>query len=514
MRTDPRELDNKTYDLLVVGGGIQGAAIAREAAMCGRKVLLVEARDFAWGSSSRSSRLLHGGLRYLAQGNLALVREALEERERLLRQVPHLARPVPMLMPFYPDSGMGPFKAKLGIRTYAMLARRSTLPSPRAVSAREAAAAFPGLRTRDLRGGMIFFDAATSDARLTIANVQAAVAAGAQVANHCELVARRPHTLILRDHVSASEVQVRVRTVVNATGTHADMVRARMGIGAKPLVRASRGSHLVLPARPGETALCAFLPDERIQFVIPHRDGTVCGTTDEYERVEGQDPSVPEEDIDYLLDALAWLMESAPARGDIVFGSSGWRALPVGKGPPGAIHRDGHLVHEQVAGMDLWTVVGGKLTTHRSFAERACTQVVGGPGRSSSRDVPLPGGEGPRDVQDPLWWRHGSAWIELRALCEKDPSLAAPLCPHRPFLRVELVHAARTLGAVSLADALLRRLASTTGPCLEPGCLAAAYELHAAHAAWPMRGKDAEVAAVTGEVQRMLGDLLVAPAAR
>ena len=514
MRTDPRELDNKTFDLLVVGGGIQGAAIAREAALCGRKVALVEARDFASGASSRSSRLLHGGLRYLAQGNLALVREALAERERLLRQVPHLARPVPMLMPFFPDSGMGQLKAKLGIRLYALLARQSTLPAPRAVGVRDALAAFPGLRSRDLRGGMVFFDAATSDARLTVANVQAAAAAGALVVNHCELVARRPHTLILRDHAGGHEVQVRARTVVNATGPHADMVRARIGIGAKPLVRASRGSHLVLPPRAGETALCAFLPDERIQFVVPHPDGTVCGTTDEYERVEGQDPSVPEEDIDYLLDALGWLLDKPPARQEVLYGTSGWRALPVGKGPPGAIHRDGHVVHEQVAGIDLWTVVGGKLTTHRSFAERVAAQVVGGPSRSVSRDVPLPGGEGPRDLQDPLWWRHGSAFMDLRAQCAQDPLLEQPLCPHRPFLRVELVHAVRSLGAVTLADVLLRRLASTVGPCLEPVCLDAAHQLFAAHTPWASRGKDAEAAALTGEVQRMLGDLVPAASVR
>ena len=185
VRTDPQTLNGRTFDLVVIGGGIQGAAIAREAALRKVSVLLVEAHDFAAGTSSRSSRLVHGGLRYLREGHIGLVREALHERERLLRLSPHLVRPVPMLMPFFTDGGGNRFVSWLGVHAYSLLAGKSTLPRPSLLSASAAAAAFPGLRTRGLRGALKFYDAATFDGRLTLANVLDAARAGAAIVNHC-----------------------------------------------------------------------------------------------------------------------------------------------------------------------------------------------------------------------------------------------------------------------------------------------------------------------------------------
>lgn len=471
MRTDPRELNGQTFDLLVVGGGIHGAAVARDAALRQCRVLLVEGDDFAAGTSSRSSRLIHGGLRYLRQGNLALVREALQERERLLRLDPHLVRPVPMVMPFFRDGGGSRWLTRLGIQVYAWLAGRSTMPGPRSLSAEAAVAAFPGLRSRGLRGAVRFFDAATQDARLTLANVLAAAQAGARVVNHCALTGARGDGFWLLDRRTGLEITVRARHLVNAAGPRADAVRSALGIDGDPLVRTSRGSHLVLDPRAGETALCAFLPDGRIQFVIPHRDGTLCGTTEVDEAVGEAEPTVPAADVDYLLQALAFLLEPAPRAADVRFAYSGWRSLPATRGPPGALHREAFLVAERVGDATCHTIVGGKLTTHRSFADRAVQQVLGAVPDCATADLPLPGGDGPREVGDPLWWRHGSRAAAVRALAQGDPAGLQPLCPHRPFLACEVVDAVRNLAAMTLADVALRRLVHSMGPCLEEPCL-------------------------------------------
>ncbi|MGB3965781.1 MAG: FAD-dependent oxidoreductase, partial [Planctomycetota bacterium] len=307
MRTDPRDLHGATFDLAVIGAGIQGAAIAREAAVRGHAVLLVDARDVAAGTSSRSSRLVHGGLRYLQHGHWALVREALHERERLLRLCPHLVRPLPMLMPFFRDTGVPRWRLRLGIWLYSRLAGRSTLPRPRALTAGEAAAMFPGLRTDGLRSAVGFFDAATRDSALTVANAIAAHAAGAKVATHCAVVGSSPKGLRLVDTFTGNEVTVGAKVVVNAAGPGADAVRRMLRIAGGPLVRTTRGSHLVLDPRPGETALAAFLPDGRIQFVVPHRDGTLCGTTDVDDALTGDEGGPPAADVDYLLAALGQL---------------------------------------------------------------------------------------------------------------------------------------------------------------------------------------------------------------
>lgn len=513
MRTDPRTLDGKSFDLLVVGGGVQGAAIAREAAMRGVRTLLVEKRDFAVGTSSRSSRLVHGGLRYLQQGNVSLVREALHERERLLRLSPHLVRPLPVLLPFYPDSGGSRLLSWLGVHAYSWLSGRSTMPGPRRLSAKEAVAAFPGLRARDLRGAVMYHDAATVDARITLANVLAAARAGAAVANHCELLGQDAKgSLRLVDHATGSEVSVRAAHVVNAAGPRADAVRRLLGLEGHDLVRASRGSHLVLDPRAGETSLAAFLPDKRIQFVVPHEDGTLTGTTDVDDDATEADPTVPQDDVRYLLDALGWLLDPAPTRADVRFAYCGWRSLPARKGPAGALNREAFLVPERIAAGTLHTAVGGKLTTHRAFAERVVEQVLGLSGRDSpTRTTPLPGGEGAREPGSALWRRHGSECVRILAIAARDAATGAQLCPHRPFLVAEAVHAVRELAAVRFSDLMLRRLVHSQGPCMQRECLRAAHAVfvdaggHRADSDF-----DAAATALHFEVDRLTGGLVTA----
>ncbi len=479
MRSDPIELNGECFDFLVVGGGIQGAALARELALRGSSVVLVERDDFASGTSMRSSRLVHGGVRYLQEGHLSLVREALAERERLLMLAPHLVRPLPMLMPFFADSGgRSPWIMRIGLRLYSWLARASTMPGPQYHCPEECLRLFPGLRRRGLLGGSLFFDARTEDLPLTLAVLKAAQEAGATLVNHLELIGQGSNGLLLRDRLFDSEINLRAKVILNAAGPRADQVRSRLGIDAGPLLRCSRGSHLVLAPREAETALAGFLPDDRIQFIIPHQGGTICGTTDVACDASQSEPSVPPEDLRYLLEALAFFLEDPPDESRVCFAYAGLRALPAVKGPPGGINREAFLVEESVGGVIMHTVVGGKLTTHRSFAERCVDRLLGRSDPSPSREQPLPGGDGPQDPGDSLWWRYGSRAAELRALGRGRPDLLERFAPDRDHLRVEAVYALRELGAVSFVDLVLRRLFHSQGPCLDDGVLRDLHELY------------------------------------
>src|SRR5690606_26464673 len=205
--------------------------------------------------------------------------------------------------------------------------------------------------------------------------------------------------------LAGDEFSVRSKVIVNAAGPAVDAVRRRAGIASDDLVRLSRGSHIVLPARAGELALTTFLPDHRIQFVIPHEGGTLCGTTDVDDELLGDEQAPPTEDLDYLLQALGYVLQVAPERKQVRFAYAGWRALPRVTGPPGSLNREGFVVSEQVPSGTMHSVIGGKLTTHRSFAERTIAKVFAITGPSPTRTQHLPGGAGPREVDDPLWWR-------------------------------------------------------------------------------------------------------------
>ncbi|MCA8955398.1 MAG: glycerol-3-phosphate dehydrogenase/oxidase [Planctomycetes bacterium] len=514
MRSDPRSLDRRRFDVLVVGGGIHGAALAREVALRRRSVLLVERDDFGVGTSSRSSRLIHGGLRYLEHGHLALVREALGERERLLRTAPHLVRPQPLLMPFFRDGSKSRWMVRAGLMLYDMLAGRHSLPAARSHDADACVRLFPPLRREGLKGGALFYDARTEDQRLTLAVVEAAVAAGASVANHLALERPVGDGIELRDALRDETVVVHAGLVLNASGVAVDAVRRRLGIDGPQLIRRSRGSHLVLDPLGSEVGLAAFLPDRRIQFVIPHPDGTLSGTTEVDEPADGEDePPVPEADVTYLLDALRYLYAVPPQRAELRHAYCGLRALPAVTGPAGRLNREAFLVAEDSAVGTVHSVVGGKLTTHRAFAERVVSRLFDIRAASPSRDLPLPGGEGSQEFGDPLWWRHGSRAAAVRALAAGDPSLLEPMCPHRELLRAEAVHALRHQAAMSFTDLLARRLFHSAGPCLQPGCLAAAHALFADHLPPGVDAdRDRDCAALTAWVQRTAGALCRDPA--
>ncbi|MEC8251596.1 MAG: FAD-dependent oxidoreductase [Planctomycetota bacterium] len=491
MRTVLTQLHDAAFDMVIVGAGIHGAAIAREAAVLGARPLLVDAGDVQVDADASRSPLIDSTLQGVGCSSIGAVREERRERERLLRAAPHLARPLPTLVPFFGGGARARWAQRWGAWASARVGGRSTLPRPEVLSASDAVAAFPGLRSDGLRSALQVFDVRTEDARLTLANLQDAVDAGATFSSYARVAGCTERGVTLRANGDA--VTVRASVVVNAAGAALDSVRRTLEVEGRELVRTRRRRRTVLPARAGELALCAFLPDDRAHFLVPFEGGTLCGADDVDERASASEvESAPAVDLEALL-------ASGPDTQARCITRTGLRVLPADPSLP-----EGGLVTERIRCGQLHSLVAGRFRTHRSTAERAVSKIMVAP-RSSTRLRPLAGGAGPREVDDPLWWRHGAAVSRLRYLARREPSLGAPLCEHRPFLAVELVYAAQAQGAVTFADAMLRRLVDVRGPCLQPACLARALEVFE-QAGGHAPDRDAAIRAVIEQARAGQGD--------
>lgn len=472
VRHDPRLLHGTACDLLVVGAGLAAAAIARDAALRGLSVVLAAAGDVVGGAALAPASLWLAGSPPFGADEAVPHRELVGERERLLRHAPHLVRPLPVLLPFHQDGGPGPWRTRMDLALRARTGGRSTLPPPRALTAPDAAAAFPGLRTAGLRSAVVFFAGLAHDARLALANALDAAAAGARVVSHCRVGGVSERGILLVDIPTGAEVVLRARHVAHVAGADGDEVRRRLGVGNGPFAAAIRRRHLVLAPRAGELALVARLPDGRSPFVAPLTDGTLCGFV-------GADVPDPASGCGELLAALGSVLDPAPGAGDVRWSfATPCAAAAARRQPPGG--------DERLPGAVLHSAVGGDPATHRSTAERAVARWFGLPAASPTRVRALPGGDGPREVTDPLWWRHGGRAGLVRAIAAAEPTAALPLCPHRPFLVAEAIAALRHDGAATFADLLLRRLVHDVGPCLEPGCLRAAHALFLRERRWPV----------------------------
>jgi glycerol-3-phosphate dehydrogenase len=477
-------LGEEVFDLLVIGGGITGAGVARDAALRGLRVALVEGQDYASGTSSRSSRLVHGGVRYLEHGELGLVFESSRERLTLQRIAPHLVRPLAFTWPVYRGARVARWKLGAGLLLYDVLSlfrnRRHQRLDARAVHASE-----PALRTEGLVGGARYWDAATDDVRLTLATVLSAQHAGAVVLNHATVVG-----LVQREgRISSATVanrldddattNVRARVIVNATGPWSDtierMADARAGAG----VRGSKGVHVsVARARVGNaSAVTLTAPqDGRVMFVLPSGSYTIIGTTDTYDATHPEEVHATRGDVTYLLEAANHYFPDAHlTERDVVSTWAGIRPLAAhgATGAPSSASRE-HSIVESTPG--LVRVTGGKLTTYRSMAEEIVDHVERLLGRSPTRSrtakLPLAGGD-LRDAQEEiahavaatgdetiarrLVLAYGTAWHGVWSLTQADPALAAVVEPGLPYLHAELLHAVTHEQAATLGDLLIRR---------------------------------------------------------
>jgi glycerol-3-phosphate dehydrogenase len=403
-------LASRSFDLLVVGGGITGCGVAHEAALRGLSIALVEKGDFASGTSSRSSRLVHGGVRYLETGQIHLVFESSAERRHLLRLAPHLVRPLPFTWPVYAGARISRWKLGAGLFAYDALAMFRNVARHERLSARGVLECEPMLRADALRGGARYFDAATDDARLTLANAVGAAEAGAVVVNHAPVATLRVDGgqvagASVVDRLTGSEFEVRARVVVNATGPWSDDLRALDELATTErsdgaAVRGSKGAHISVPrARVGNRdALTLLVPaDGRVFFVLPAGVQAIIGTTDSFTSASPDAVRATRADVRYLLQAVnAYFPRASLGDGDVVSAWAGIRPLlPSAAASPGRASRE-HAVAVSASG--LVSITGGKLTTYRVMAHDVVRTVLEQLGRSpgrrdQSRNTPLPGGD-------------------------------------------------------------------------------------------------------------------------
>ncbi len=471
-----RRLASEQFDLLVIGGGITGCGVAREAALRGLRVALVEALDFASGTSSRSTRLIHGGLRYLRQGEVRLVREAVRERELLLRTAPHLVRPLQFLFPVYRGDPDALLLVRLGIGLYERLAglpadARHLLLTPEDVHER-----MPALRSEGLRGGAAYVDALTDDARLTLAVAQSAAAEGAAVANYCRvlhLIGADEGTVRgaeVRDEESGAVFAVQAARTLIAAGPWADRLRDAKA----PLLRLTKGVHLVLRQEdlPLPSACVLRGPDGRLMFAVPDGPVTYIGTTDTDAESPDDDEITPQ-DADYVLQAARRAFPgSAITEGAVIGAWAGVRPLvrPKPGAAPSEVSRDYRL---SFAADGTVYVAGGKLTAFRAMASRIVDRLFaatrGAQAEQCSRR-PLPGGDQSPPTGDE--WRRLARTVGVpeellsRALVPYGSALPSVLTdlpssrsqpPQQRLVRMQLRYAAREEMALHLTDVLQRR---------------------------------------------------------
>ena len=381
------------WDVLVIGGGASGLGAAVDAASRGLKTLLLEGSDFAKATSSRSTKLIHGGFRYLKQGNLSLVRESLRERGLLLRNAPDLVRPLPFVLPVY--SSMDRWFYGAGLKLYDLLAGKHGMQPSKFLSPRETLEALPTLRSDSLHGGIRYFDAQFDDARLAISLAQTLFRMGGSAINYCRVTsllksAGRIAGVAARDEESGETFELPARVVVNATGIFTDELRQQEDPGAKRLLTFSQGSHLVLDRSflPGASGM--MIPkteDGRVLFAIPWHEHTLLGTTDVEVSEASLDPRPSEGEIEFLLQHAGQYLTKTPSRTDILSAFAGIRPLIAsgsGTGKTSALSREHALV---VSSAGLVSVAGGKWTTYRRMAEQTIDRalLVGGiPSRSSN----------------------------------------------------------------------------------------------------------------------------------
>lgn len=372
---------NPVFDLVVVGGGATGLGVALDAALRGFSVALFESHDFASGTSSRSTKLLHGGVRYLAQGNVALVREALFERTTVMKLAPHLAQPLPFVMPSF-AWWQTPFYGA-GLTLYDLMAHRSGLGRTRFLGRSQTLQALPGVSSTGLKGGVQYWDGQFDDARLALALARTAEVAGAKVLNHAAVDSIRPSEgpggmarVTVVDAVSSRRFEVQARCVVNATGVWVDGLRQRYAMGgasAPPMVRPSQGVHLVVDRKFLDADHALLVPktrDGRVLFAVPWMGKLVLGTTDTPRQDLPLEPQPFAEEVDFILSEASRVLQTPVNRGDV---RSAWVGLRPLVAPPDA--KEGAtkvLSREHTVVVDpggLVTVTGGKWTTYRAMAE-------------------------------------------------------------------------------------------------------------------------------------------------
>ncbi len=536
MRPTLAEVAKQRFDVIVIGGGINGAGIAREATRHGYKTLLVEKLDFGSGTTSRATRLIHGGLRYLEHGEFALVYESLGEREALVREEPHLVRPLRLLVPVYRGDARPAWMVRIGLLLYDLLSFRKSLPRNRAMPLAKLAAYEPALEREGLSAAYTMSDAQVEfPERLVIEAVREMTDQGGVALNHTEAVKLISpggvlHGLMVRDAYGGESAQIDAKVVINAAGPWVDGVLA--GSDAErhdPLIGGTKGSHLVVdwPGGPTHPIFASAKSDGRPFFILPWYRYTLVGTTDL--RWDG-DPATAQctsEELRYLLDEATRLFPSTPLRrDDVLYTYCGVRPLPfMPSGTPESKIPRSHFIIDQAkrgGPNGLLSIVGGKLTTYRALARMSISVIAKhvSPSIAAGADVREPGSETAGLVTDASSWTpsggagrvieedpfvlYGGRAGEVRALIAAGPALGERICEHNPEILAQVAYAVEREQAITLADVLLRRLPVGWSRCHALDGAARAAAVMAERLLWSADRIPREIAAYEAELRRTL----------
>jgi len=457
------------WDIAVVGGGATGMGVAVDAAARGFQAVLVEAHDFGKGTSSRSTKLVHGGVRYLEQGNIPLVMSALKERGLLRQNAPHLVKDLAFVVPNY-SWWEAPFYG-IGLKLYDLLAGKYGFGPSKLLSKEETLQRLPALEPEELRGGVVYYDGQFDDSRLLIHLAMTAADQGATVVNYCPATGLLRdeegyvNGLIARDDESGEAFSINAKVIINATGVFTDEIRRMADPATEPLMVTSQGIHLVFDRSflKGDTALMVpRTSDGRVLFVIPWHGHAVAGTTDTPVGGPSLEPKPLDEEIQFILETAGRYLTRPPSRADVLAVYVGLRPLVKsgGASSTSAISRD-HTIHVDTSG--LLTITGGKWTTYRHMAEDTVDHAIT-LGRLSdqsctTKNLRIHGYQEPpsgRDEEDALEV-YGSDAAEIRSLAQQIPELAKPLHQALPYIGAEVVWAARAEMARTIEDVLSRR---------------------------------------------------------
>jgi glycerol-3-phosphate dehydrogenase len=507
------DINGRTFDLVVIGGGMAGAGIARDAALRGYRTLLLERKDFAFGTTSRSSKLIHGGLRYLETFDVGLVRESLRERERLARLAPHLVRPLPFLVPVYRGDKRGMCMIRIGMKLYDLLTPGKRTEHYRTISRRETLRLEHYLNPEELKGSGIYFDdLLLLPERLCLENVLSAQRWGAAVYNYAEVTAiksREPRAegRDLRGSGREWDIEVRGvrdggvahvtgRVVVNATGPWADQVRRLAGVdGGRRCVRTTKGIHLLLPHITNHAVYISAKRDDRMFFVIPWQQFTLVGTTDTDFSGDLDRLAATREEVQYLMHETQRVFPTACMREeDILYTYAGVRPLNFEDGKSASAVSRAHKVIPEGDGGTFLSITGTKLTCFRSLAEEAVDRVgrlLGRPEACRTHRLALDGSDGEETIEVRLWAdvtdlahrsgltpaqvqnilnTYGRRYPAVLTVASRAPELRERLCKQNPDIRAQLVHAVEHERTGALADFLLRRTGIGTSPCMGKDC--------------------------------------------
>jgi glycerol-3-phosphate dehydrogenase len=457
---------HEPWDIVVVGGGATGVGVALDAAARGYEVLLLEQSDFGKGTSSRSTKLVHGGVRYLEQGNISLVMEALKERGLLRQNAPHLVSDLGFVVPNY-EWWEAPFYG-VGLKVYNLLAGKYGFGTSEVLSKEETLERLPTIKTEGLRGGVVYYDGQFDDARLLVNMVATAVEQGGALVNYAPVTALTRDAegfvdgVVARDLESGRELRAEARVVVNAAGPFCDAVRRMADPAAAPLIAPSQGIHLVFDRSflPGKTAIMVpHTSDGRVMFAIPWHGHTLVGTTDTPIERADLEPKAFDEEIEFILETAGRYLLKPPTRADVLSVFAGIRPL-VRSGDvksTATLSRD-HTIH--IDGSGLLTITGGKWTTYRNMAEDCVNQAAT---LARLPEVPCP----TRNLSIHGFHRHpetfgdlgpyGSDALAIQDLMRFEPALEARLHPALPYCEAEVVWAARSEMARTVEDVLARR---------------------------------------------------------